>query len=139
MTKPNIPDRIKRNFEEMERLKIDYFIAAEKEKVSVEEELTKQRQKVIKAESNFEVKRIDLKKMIEKKANDLRMARIEGEMIFEKARTQIETEFMAAFEEAEMYPVLFTDQYMSFLATDALTSNATYVLGDEIPNVQLRQ
>ena len=38
-----------------------------------------------------------------------------------------------------MYPVLFTDQYMSFLATDALTSNATYVLGDEIPNVQLRQ
>ena len=98
MTKPNIPDRIKRNFEEMERLKIDYFIAAEKEKVSVEEELTKQRQKVIKAESNFEVKRIDLKKTIEKKANDLRMARIEGEMIFEKARTQIETEFMAAFE-----------------------------------------
>ena len=139
MTKPNIPDRIKRNFEEMERLKIDYFIAAEKEKVSVEEELTKQRQKVIKAESNFEVKRIDLKKTIEKKANDLRMARIEGEMIFEKARTQIETEFMAAFEEAEMYPVLFTDQYMSFLATDALTSNATYVLGDEVPNVQLRQ
>ena len=98
MTKPNIPDRIKRNFEEMERLKIDYFIAAEKEKVSVEEELTKQRQKVIKAESNFEVKRIDLKKTIEKKENDLRMARIEGQMIFEKARTQIETEFMAAFE-----------------------------------------
>lgn len=139
VTKPNIPERIKRNFEEMEKLKIDYFIAAEKEKVKVEEELTKQRQQVIKAESNFDVKRIDLKKGIEKKENDLKMARIEGEMIFEKAKTQIETEFMAAFEEAEMYPVLFTDQYMSFLATDALTSNATFMLGDEIPNVQLKQ
>lgn len=66
----------------MEKLKIDYFIAAEKEKVSVEEELTKQRQQVIKAESNFEVKKIDLKKTIEKKQNDLKMAKIEGEMIF---------------------------------------------------------
>jgi hypothetical protein len=29
--------------------------------------------------------------MIEKKENDLKMAKIEGEMIFEKAKTQIET------------------------------------------------
>lgn len=64
VTKPQIPDRIKKNFEEMEKLKVDFFIAAEKEKVRVEEEMTKQRQQVIKAESNLEVKRIDLKKMI---------------------------------------------------------------------------
>jgi hypothetical protein len=66
------------------------------------------------------------------------MAKIEGEMIFEKAKTQIETEFLAAFEEAENYPILFTDSYMSFLATDALTSNTKFILGDEIPNVQLK-
>jgi regulator of protease activity HflC (stomatin/prohibitin superfamily) len=139
VTKPNIPDRIKRNFEEMEKIKVDFFIAAEKEKVKVEEEMTKQRQQVIKAESNLEVKKIDLKKMIEKKENDLKMAKIEGEMIFEKAKTQIETEFLAAFEEAENYHILFTDSYMSYLTTDALTSNANFVLGDEIPNIQLKQ
>ena len=137
VTKPNIPDRIRRNFEEIEKLKVDFFITSEKEKVRVEEELTKQRQQVIKSDSNLEVKRIDLKKMIEKKQNDLKMAAIEGEMIFEKAKTQIETEFLAAFEEAENYGVLFTDAYMSFLATDALTANTTFVLGDEIPNVHL--
>jgi hypothetical protein len=139
VTKPQIPDRIKKNFEEMEKLKVDFFIAAEKEKVRVEEEMTKQRQQVIKAESNLEVKRIDLKKMIEKKENDLKMAKIDGEMIFDKAKTQIETEFLAAFEEAENYPILYTDTYMSFLATDALTSNATFILGDQIPNIQLKQ
>jgi len=37
----------------MEKLKVDFFIAAEKEKVKLEEELTKQRQLVIKAESNL--------------------------------------------------------------------------------------
>ena len=42
----------------MEKLKVDFFIAAEKEKVKLEEEMTKQRQSVIKAESNLEVKKI---------------------------------------------------------------------------------
>ena len=65
------------------------------------------------------------------------MAKIEGDMIFEKAKTQIETEFMAAFEEAKNFPILFTDSYMSFLATDALSSNTTFIIGDEIPNVQI--
>lgn len=67
------------------------------------------------------------------------MAKIEGEMIFEKAKTQIETEFLAAFEEAENYHILYTNTYLSFLATDALTSNTTFVLGDQIPNIQLKQ
>ena len=98
VTKPDIPEKIKRNFEEMEKLKVDFFIAAEREKVKFEEEFTKQRQQVIKAESNFEVKKIDLEKMIERKENDLKMARIESDMIYEKAKTQIDTEFMAAIE-----------------------------------------
>lgn len=62
--------------------------------------MTKQRQQVIKADSNLQVKKIDLQKMIEKKENDLKMAKIEGEMIYDKAKTQIETEFLAAFEQA---------------------------------------
>lgn len=56
-------------------------------------------------------------------------------MIYEKAKTQIDTEFLSAMEEAKNYPILFTDTYMSFLATDALTSNVTLVLGDQIPNI----
>jgi hypothetical protein len=30
VTKPNIPERIRKNFESMEKLKVDYFIAVEK-------------------------------------------------------------------------------------------------------------
>jgi len=79
---------------------VDFYIAAEKEKVSLEEELTAQRQQVIKAESNLEVKKIELHKMIESKRNELLIGKIEGEMIFDKAKTQIESEFMAAITEA---------------------------------------
>ena len=100
VTKPKIPERIKKNFEEMEKLKVDYYIAVEKEHVKLEEEQTIQKQKVIKEDSNLEVKKIELQRMIEKKQNELAMGRIEGEMIFEKSKTQIEAEFMAAIEEA---------------------------------------
>lgn len=37
VTKPTVPERIRKNFEQMERLKVDYFIATEKEKVRIEE------------------------------------------------------------------------------------------------------
>jgi hypothetical protein len=76
--------------------------------------------------------------MIDRKQNDLKMAKIEGEMIFDKAKAQIDTEFLASFEEAENYPILYTPEYLSFLASDALTSNVTINLGDKVPNIQVK-
>lgn len=139
VTKPEIPERIKKNFEEMEKLKVDFYIAAEKEKVKIEEQMTKQRQQVIKAESNLDVKKIELQKMIQRKENDLKMGMIESEMIFEKAKTQVDTEFLSAIEEAKNYGILYTDKYLSYLASNALTSNLTLILGDQIPNIELKK
>lgn len=78
VTKPNIPERIRKNFEYMERLKVDYFIAVEKEKVRIEEEITLQKQQLIKMSSNLDVKEIDLVKKIQLRENELKMAEIEG-------------------------------------------------------------
>lgn len=36
---------------------------------------------------------------------------------------------------ATLYPQLYTEKYMSFLALDALTSNVTLTLGDKVPNI----
>ena len=58
----------------MEKLKVDYFIAAEKEKVRVEEEVTKQKKQLIQMSSNLDVMKIDLNKKIDRKKNDLKMA-----------------------------------------------------------------
>ena len=48
--------------------------------------------------SNLDVKEIDLVKKIQLRENELKMAEIEGEMIFEREKTKIETEFLASFE-----------------------------------------
>jgi hypothetical protein len=41
---------------------------------------------------------IDFEKAIQLKENEKKMAVIEATMIYEKAKTQIDTEFLAAFE-----------------------------------------
>ena len=64
VTKPVIPERIRQNFEQMEKTKVDYFIAVEKEKVRMEEELTKQKQTTIQTDSKFGVKKIEIKKKL---------------------------------------------------------------------------
>jgi len=58
-------------------------------------------------------------------------------MIYEKAKAQLDTEFLAAIEESKNYRLLFTPEYLSYLATDALTSNLALILGDQIPNIQI--
>ena len=70
-TKPTIPKSILKNVEEMEKLKVEYLIALEKEKVQVEERITNQTQRKIKAESKLAVTRIDLQKQLHKKQNEL--------------------------------------------------------------------
>lgn len=58
-------------------------------------------------------------------------------MIFEKEKTQIDTQFLAALEEAELYPQLYSEKYLTFLASDAYSSNATYTIGSKVPNINL--
>ena len=65
------------------------------------------------------------------------MAIIEAEIIYDKAKAEIETEFLALIEEASLYPALLTENYLKFLATDAFTSNATIYLGDKMPTAQV--
>jgi hypothetical protein len=60
-------------------------------------------------------------------------------MIFEREKTKIETEFLASFAEATMYPALLTAKYLNYLAYDALTSNLTLIMGDRVPNIELNR
>ena len=117
----------------MQKKKVDFFIAKEKEKVKISEQITKQKQEIIKAETEYEVQLIKFKKEIEKKENEKKMAVIEAETIFEKKKTEIQVEFMAQIEEAELYPQVYTEQYLRYLIADSFTSNVSLRIGDKIP------
>lgn len=51
VTKPRIPDSIRRNFEEMEHHRTNYLLESERQSVLLQQMRTKGRQEVIKAQS----------------------------------------------------------------------------------------
>jgi len=63
------------------------------------------------------------------------MAKIEADTIVQREKALVNAEFSAAFEEAELYNELFTDDYLRFLAGEALTSNLTITAGSQVPNL----
>lgn len=75
----------------MEKKKVEYYIEVEREKVVIEEENTAQRKAIIEAESKYDVRLIEYEKAIQLKENEKKMAIIDATMIFEKAKTQIDT------------------------------------------------
>lgn len=99
--------------------------------------MTIQRKAIIQAESKYDVKLIEFQKTIELKENEKKMAAIEATMIYEKEKTKVDTEFLVAFEEAELFPALYTEKYLYFLASDAFSSNATFTIGEKVPNINL--
>jgi hypothetical protein len=89
VTKPTIPKKILQNVEYMEKVKVQYMIATEKEKVAIEERMTNQSQSRIKAEADLSVKKIELSKLLDRKKNELKMGKIEGEIILEREKALI--------------------------------------------------
>lgn len=53
----------------MEKIKLEYLIAIERERTAVEERNTNQSQAKIKAEADLSVKRIELGKLLDRKKN----------------------------------------------------------------------
>ena len=49
----------------------------------------------------------------------------------------METEFLAALQQASLYPQLLTPDYLRYLAIQALTSNLTLSAGDKVPSILL--
>ena len=98
ITKPRIPERIRANFEEMEQTKVQYMISSERQKVTQEQELTKQKQAMIQTLSKLDVKVIELDKEIKLRENDLKLAVIEAEIYYERAKAETDARFLAAIK-----------------------------------------
>jgi len=103
--------------------------------VTQEQELTKQKQAMIQTLSKLDVKVIELDKEIKLRENDLKLAVIEAEIYYERAKAETDARFLAAIKEVELAPRLYTPEYLSYKGVSAFTENVTMVLGESIPNI----
>ena len=137
VTKPRIPENIKKNYEEIEAAKTQYLIASENQKVKVQEAETFKKQEIIKANSRLEVRKIELEKAIKERENQLKIGKIEDEMYLNKTKSEVDADYYSSIVELQTLNEMLTESYLNYQAIDALTSNLTLYLGDSIPQLYI--
>jgi regulator of protease activity HflC (stomatin/prohibitin superfamily) len=135
VTKPKIPEAIRRNYETMEQEKTQYMITTAHQQVVEKEAETDRRRAVIEAEKLAQVARIQYEQKILGKESEKRIAEIEAEMHLARERSLADANKYKTDTEAESNKLKFTPAYLQWSMYQALAQNTKIYFGNSIPNI----
>eukprot|EP00794_Sanderia_malayensis_P012941 gene12941-14273_t len=137
VTKPKIPESIRKNYELMEAEKTKLLIANQHQKVVEKEAETDRKKAVIEAEKIATVAQIQYKQKIMEKQSQQQMSQIEDNTHVAKEKALADAQFYKASKEAEANKLKLTQEYLEYLRIQAIASNNKVYYGSDIPNMFL--
>lgn len=135
VTKPNIPESIRRNYELMESEKTKLLIAAQKQKVVEKEAETERKKAVIEAEKVAQVAEIKYGQKVMEKETEKKISEIEDSAFLARAKAKADAEFYTAQRAAEANQVKLTPEYLQLVKYQAIAANSKIYFGSDIPNM----
>ncbi|KAJ8415443.1 hypothetical protein AAFF_G00424230 [Aldrovandia affinis] len=135
VTKPNIPESIRRNYELMESEKTKLLIAAQTQKVVEKEAETERKRAVIEAEKLAQVAEIKFGQKVMEKETEKRISEIEDDAFLARERARADAEFYTAHRTAEANKLKLTPEYLQLMKFKAIASNSKIYFGSEIPHM----
>merc|ERR1719273_2614706 len=137
VTKPKIPEAIRKNYELMEAEKTKLLISTQRRKVVEKEAETERKKAVIDAERDAQVAKIEYERKILEKESLQKMAKIEDEMHLAKERSKTDAEFYRIKRESEANALLLSKEYLDLKKFEALSTNRKVYFGPDIPSVYM--
>ncbi|CAH2044001.1 unnamed protein product, partial [Iphiclides podalirius] len=138
VTKPKIPEAIRKNYELMESEKSKLLIAAQHQKVVEKEAETARRKAVIEAEKEAQVAKIQYEQKIMEKESLQKIELIEDSIHKAKQQTKAEADYYHLQKQAEANKLLLTKEYLELKKYEALSLNNKIYFGSDIPNMFLQ-
>ncbi|CAL1292823.1 unnamed protein product [Larinioides sclopetarius] len=135
VTKPKIPETIRKNYELMEGEKTKLLIAVQRQKVVEKDAETDRKKAVIEAQKNAEVAKIQYEQKIMEKESLKKMSLLEDEMAFSRAKTRAESESYFKKQLAEGNKLLLTPEYLELKKLEAISQNSKIYFGTDIPTM----
>ncbi|XP_005352640.1 erlin-1 [Microtus ochrogaster] len=135
VTKPKIPEAIRRNFELMEAEKTKLLIAAQKQKVVEKEAETERKRAVIEAEKIAQVAKIRFQQKVMEKETEKRISEIEDAAFLAREKAKADAEYYAAHKYATSNKHKLTPEYLELKKYQAIASNSKIYFGSNIPNM----
>lgn len=139
VTKPRIPEQIRRNFEAMEAEKTKLLIATETQLVVEKEAQTESMRATIEAQKTADVSRINMEKEIAEQKAKQEIFALENEMHLARERSLADAEFYKHSKEAEANEKRFTPEFLEYQHILSLSNNTKVYFGEKIPSMYIEK
>ncbi|XP_017774607.1 PREDICTED: erlin-1-like [Nicrophorus vespilloides] len=137
VTKPKIPEAIRKNYELMESEKTKLLISMQHQKVVEKDAETEKKRAIIEAEKEAQVAKIQYEQKVMEKESLQRIAAIEDDMHLARQKSHSDAEFYKLKQEVEINGMLHTKQYLEIKKYEALAANNKVYYGPDIPKMFL--
>merc|ERR1719229_195497 len=139
VTKPKIPEAIRKNFELMEAEKTKLLISTQKQKVIEKDAETERKKAVIEAEKEAQVAKIRYEQNILEKESMQKMETINDEVHLAKERSRADAEFYKIERSATANKLLLSKEYLELKKIEAMSVNNKVYFGPDIPNMFINE
>uniref|UniRef100_A0AAX7TJZ6 Band 7 domain-containing protein n=1 Tax=Astatotilapia calliptera TaxID=8154 RepID=A0AAX7TJZ6_ASTCA len=135
VTKPNIPESIRRNYELMESEKTKLLISQQTQKVVEKEAETERIKAVIEAEKVAQVAEIKFGQKVMEKETEKRISEIEDGAFLARQKAKADAEFYTSQRAAEANKLKLTPEYLQLMKYKAIAANSKIYFGSDIPQM----
>ncbi|KAK6171436.1 hypothetical protein SNE40_019627 [Patella caerulea] len=137
VTKPKIPESIRKNYEAMEGEKTKLLIAIQKQKLVEKEAETERKKAVIEAEKVALVAKIQWEQKVMEKESEKKMSEIEDSANTARAKAKADADFYRTNKEIESNKLKLTKEYLEFVKYESIAKNTKIYFGNSIPEMFL--
>uniref|UniRef100_A0A672FEL6 Erlin-1 n=2 Tax=Salarias fasciatus TaxID=181472 RepID=A0A672FEL6_SALFA len=135
VTKPKIPEAIRRNFELMEAEKTRLLITAQTQKVVEKEAETERKKAIIEAQKVAQVAEIQFQQKVMEKETEKKISEIEDAAFLAREKAKADAEYYTAAKSAEANTLKLTPEYLELMKYQAIAANSKIYFGQDIPNM----
>ncbi|XP_048318467.2 uncharacterized protein LOC107428820 [Ziziphus jujuba] len=139
VTKPTIPESVRRNFEQMEEERTKVLIAMEKQRVIEKEAETQKKIAFSDAEKNAGVSKILMEQKLTEKESARQQQEIENQMYIAREKSLADADYYRVIKEAESNDLKLTPQFLELKFIEAIADNTKIFFGEKVPNMILDQ
>lgn len=133
VTKPKIPEVIRKNYELMEGEKTKLLISTQHQKLVEKDAETERKRAIIMAEKEAQVAKIQFEQKIMEKESLQRISQIEDEMHLARQKSHADAEFYKLKQQAEVNKVLYSAEFLEIKKYESLAQNSKVYFGNKIP------
>lgn len=135
VTKPKIPEAIRKNYELMEAEKTQLLISIQHQRVVEKDAETERKKAIIEAEKQAQISRIQYEQKIMEKESMKQINLIENQIQLDRMRSNADAEFYNIQRKAEANKLLLTPEYLELMKSEAIMRNNKIYFGEKIPNM----